>query len=104
MPTLAANDPYFDPQIVRCCQWNGAVWLLWDYVVMRGLLDYGYRAEAQQIVQHAMEGVLFHLRTDHRLWESYSPDYTQITSPKNYVWDAIIARMMIELYRMEASP
>ena len=104
MPTLAADDPYYDPQITRCCQWNGAVWLLWDYMVVRGLLDYGYRPQAEQIVQHAMDGVLFHLRNDHRLWESYSPDYTQIASPKNYVWDGIIARMMIELYGMPSSP
>lgn len=98
MPTLAANDPYYDPYITRCCQWNGAVWLLWDYMVMRGLEDYGYRADAERIAQHAMDGVLFQLKNNHRFWESFSPDYTQLNSPKNYLWDAIIARMMIDLY------
>jgi hypothetical protein len=97
-PTLAADDAFFDPYITRCCQWNGAVWLLWDYIVERGLLQYGYRREAVQIVQHAMDGVLFQLRNNHRFWESFSPDYTQLNSPKNYLWDAIIARMMIDLY------
>ncbi|HEU5451567.1 MAG TPA: trehalase family glycosidase [Terriglobales bacterium] len=99
MPTLAANDPYFDPYITRCCQWNGAVWLLWDYMVMRGLEDYGYRGDAERVAQHAMDGVLFQLKSNHRFWESFSPDYTQLNSPKNYLWDAIIARMMIDLYR-----
>ncbi|MBV8206011.1 MAG: hypothetical protein JO041_04400, partial [Acidobacteria bacterium] len=98
MPTLAADDPYYDAEITRCCQWNGAVWLLWDYMVERGLLDYGFRPEAEQLVRRAMEGVLFQLRANHRLWESYSPDYTQLNSPGNYIWDSIIARMIFDLY------
>ena len=104
MPTLAANDAYFDPYITRCCQWNGAVWLLWDYMVMRGLEDYGYRADAERIAQHAMDGVLFQLKSNHRFWESFSPDYTQLNSPKNYLWDAIIARMMIDLCQPKKNP
>lgn len=98
MPTLAADDPDYHAEITRCCQWNGAVWLPWNYMVERGLLDYGFRSEAEQVVEHAMDGVLLHLRADHHLWESYSPDLTEINSPKNYIWDGIIARMIFELY------
>lgn len=101
-PTLAANDPYYDPYIVRCCQWNGAVWLLWDYMVMRGLLDYGYRADAEKLVKRNLDAVTYQLSNNHRFWESFSPDYTQLNSPKNYLWDAIIAREMIELYSKPA--
>ncbi len=74
------------------------MWLLWDYLVFRGLLNYGYRAEAEEIVRRNMDAVLFQLRTNHRFWESYSADYTQLASPKNYLWDAILAREMIDLY------
>lgn len=102
VPTLAANDPYFDPYVTKCCQWNGAVWLLWDYMVMRGLLDYGYRADAEELVKRNLDAVTFQLRSNHRFWESFSPDTTQLNSPKNYLWDAIIARMMIDLYRTPA--
>ncbi len=98
VPTLAANDSYYDPYITKCCQWNGAVWLLWDYMVFRGLMDYGYRKEAEQMFQRNMEAVLFQLRNNHRFWESFSADNTQLNSPKNYLWDTIIAREMIELY------
>jgi hypothetical protein len=98
MPTLAADDPDYHAEITRCCQWNGAVWLPWNYMVESGLLDYGFRAEAEQLAQRAIEGVLLHLRADHRLWESYSPDLTEINSPKNYIWDGIVARMIFELY------
>ncbi len=98
VPTLAANDTYFDPDVTKCCQWNGAVWLLWDYMVFRGLLNYGYRQEAEELVKRNLDAVLFQLRTNHRFWESFSPDYTQLNSPKNYLWDTIIARELIELY------
>ena len=98
VPTLSAADSYYDPYITKCCQWNGAVWLLWDYLVFRGLLDYGYRADAEEIVKRNMDAVTFQLKNNHRFWESFSPDYTQLNSPKNYLWDTIIARMMIDLY------
>ncbi len=98
VPTLSAADAYYDPYITKCCQWNGAVWLLWDYMVFRGLLDYGYRPEAEEIVKRNMDAVTFQLKRNHRFWESFSPDYTQLNSPKNYLWDSIIARMIIDLH------
>lgn len=98
VPTLAADDPYYDGYVTKCCQWNGAVWLLWDYMVFRGLLDYGYRKEAEELARRVMDGVIFQLKANHRFWESYSPDTTQLNSPKNYIWDTIVARMMIDLY------
>lgn len=98
VPTLSAADRYYDPYITKCCQWNGAVWLLWDYLVFRGLLDYGYRAEAEEIARRNLDAVTFQLKNNHRFWESFSADYTQLNSPKNYLWDTIIARMMIDLY------
>jgi hypothetical protein len=98
VPTLSARDSYYDPYITQCCQWNGAVWLLWDYLVFRGLLNYGYRTEAEEIARRNIDAVTFQLKNNHRFWESFSPDYTQLNSPKNYLWDTIIARMMIDLY------
>ncbi len=98
VPTLSAADPYYDPYITKCCQWNGGVWLLWDYMVFRGLLNYGYRQEAEALVKRNLDAVLFQLRTNHRFWESFSPDFTQLNSPKNYLWDTILARELIDLY------
>ncbi len=104
VPTLAADDPYYNGNVTKCCQWNGAVWLLWDYMVFRGLLNYGYRKEAEELARRMMDGVIFQLKENHRFWESFSPDNTQLGSPKNYLWDCIIARMMIDLYGPGARP
>ena len=104
VPTLAADDPYYNGNVTKCCQWNGAVWLLWNYMVFRGLLNYGYRKEAEELARRMMDGVIFQLKDNHRFWESFSPDNSQLASPKNYLWDCIIARMMIDLYAPKATP
>lgn len=37
------------------------------------------------------------LRRNHRFWESYSPDGETLASPKNYIWDSILALLILDL-------
>ena len=97
IPTLSAADPYYDAQVLGCCRWNGPVWITWVYPVFRGLLDYGYREIAEEVLMKMEEAMIFQLKRNHRLWESYSPDFTQLNSPKNYIWDTLISRMIYEI-------
>jgi hypothetical protein len=101
VPTLAADDSYYDPFVKRCCMWNGPVWLLWNYMVMRGLLNYDRVDLAKELVDKVFNAVAFQLSNNHRFWESFSPDYTKLQSPKSYIWDCIIARMFIDLHEAE---
>lgn len=97
IPTLSAADPYYNPQVLGCCRWNGPVWITWVYPIFRGLLDYQYRDIAEQVLLKMEAAMTFQLQRNHRLWESYSPDFTQLNSPKNYIWDALISRMIYEI-------
>jgi hypothetical protein len=97
IPTLSAADPYYDAQVLGCCRWNGPVWITWVYPVFRGLIDYGYRDIAEEVLMKMEEGMIFQLKRNHHLWESYSPDFTQLNSPKNYIWDTLISRMIYEV-------
>ncbi len=97
VPTLSADDPYYDPQVLSCCRWNGPVWITWVYPVFRGVLDYGYEDVAEKILEKIESAMLYQLKRNHRLWESYSPDYTKLKSPKNYIWDTLISRMIYEM-------
>jgi glycogen debranching enzyme len=99
IPTLAANDPNYTPFVDGCCRWNGPVWLLWDYIVMRGLKNYGYNAVAREVGRKMYDAVSTQLSINHRFWESYSPDYPIQESPSNYIWDSIMANVLMELYR-----
>jgi hypothetical protein len=99
VPTLAADDPGFDSQIRRCCQWNGAVWLEWNYLVFSGLRRYGYEELARELGGRMVEAAATQLSRNHRFWESYSPDEVKLASPQSYIWDSILARVLIDLNR-----
>lgn len=99
VPTIAANDPNYTPFVDGCCRWNGPVWLLWDYMVLRGLQNYGYDKLAKQVGEKMLSAVSTQLEINHHFWESYSPDFPVQESPSNYIWDSIMAAVLIDMYR-----
>jgi len=98
IPTLAADDEWYTPYVDYCCKWNGPVWLLWNYMVLDGLKKYGYNKIANQLADKMMLSVTTQLKKNHNFWESYSPDNEVLNSPPNYIWDSIMARVLIEKY------
>ncbi len=99
VPTLSAQDPWYSPYVDYCCKWNGPVWLLWDYMVYDGLKTYGYHDLARRLALKMVDCVTVQLSKNHNYWESYSPDYEVLNCPSNYIWDAIIAKLMIEEHK-----
>ncbi len=93
IPTLSADDSYYDP----IGYWNGPVWVQWDYLIFRGLSNYGYKKEAKELAEKVMTNMIHQLKTDHWFWEFYSPDDYQAGWNKTYIWAGIIARFMIDL-------
>lgn len=100
VPTLAADDPWYTPYVDYCCKWNGPVWLLWNYMVFDGLRNYGYDDAARELAGKMLLCVKTQLAVNHNYWESYSPDNDVLDSPSNYIWDSIMAKLMIDLDRM----
>jgi len=93
VPSLSADDPYFNDK----GYWNGPVWVQWNYLIERGLLDYGYPKEAAQLVGKVSDVMVDRLSKDHNLWEFYSPDNLWGGYHKTYIWAGIINRMMKDL-------
>ncbi len=96
IPTLSAQDPWYSPNVDYCCKWNGPVWMLWDYMVYDGLKLYGYSDVAGKLAAKMITCVNTQLSKNHNYWESYSPDNDVLNCPPNYIWDAIIARLLID--------
>ena len=96
VPTLSADDDFYTPYVDYCCKWNGPVWLLWNYMVYDGLKKYGYNEIASELAKKMVLAVSTQLKTNHNFWESYSPDNDVLDCPSNYIWDAIMARVLIE--------
>ena len=93
VPTLTAKDEYYNP----IGYWNGPIWIQWQYLLFRGLLDYGYVDEAVELAERVMDNVIHQLKVDHNFWEFYSADDYQAGWHKNYIWTGIVARMLIDL-------
>ena len=96
VPTLSARDQWYSPNVDYCCKWNGPVWLLWDYMVYDGLRRYGYNDIARQLAGKMVSAVTVQLSKNHNYWESYSPDNEVLNCPPNYIWDAIVAKLLID--------
>jgi hypothetical protein len=99
VPSLAATDIEYNPR----GRWNGSAWLPWQYLVFRGLLNYGYDEQAKRIAERATDQVTRHLQDLHVFWKRYSPDADWPGAPKTYVGAGIAARMMKEAQAIETS-
>ena len=99
VPSLAADDPYYNP----LGYWNGPVWVEWNYLIFRGLLDYGYHAEAESLAVRVFDNVIYQLKTNHWFWELYSPDHYQAGWHKAYIWSGLVARMIIDLQEYKSA-
>ncbi len=53
VPTLAANDPYYNP----IGYWNGPVWVPWQYLIFRGLMNYNYKKEAEDLTNRVADNI-----------------------------------------------
>lgn len=93
IPTLSAKEDYYNP----IGYWNGPIWVPWQYLIFRGLLDYGFKAEAKELSEKVANNIIHQLKTDHYFWEFYSADDNQVGWNKTYIWTGLIARFFIDL-------
>jgi len=101
IPSLSADDPYYMPW-TGVCKWNGPVWPQWQFLLFRGLKEYGYNDLAKELVEKFCEVIIRYLKTTHRFWEQYNPDeLEEQASNPNYYWTGIIAEMMIEYKELQ---
>jgi hypothetical protein len=93
VPSLSADDPYYNSK----GYWNGPVWVQWDYLIVRGLLNYGYKDEARELTDRVATNMIAQLKADHNFWEFYSPDDQWAGYHKTYIWAGMINRMLLDV-------
>ncbi|MEN8250179.1 MAG: hypothetical protein ABFS32_14700, partial [Bacteroidota bacterium] len=96
---LSAEDDYYNP----IGYWNGPIWVQWQYLIFRGLIDYGYEDLAIQLAEKVMDNVIYHLKKDHVFWEFYSADDYQAGWNKTYIWTGIVARFLIDMEELKSN-
>lgn len=73
--TLARNERMFDLSVTNNpSNWLGPIWLVSNYVVFRGLMDYGYQAEAQHLCEATLTLLANDLQQNGAMCEYYHPD------------------------------
>lgn len=92
VPSLSAADSYYNDK----GYWNGPVWVEWNYLIFRGLKDYGYHQEAAELTDKIAAVMVSQLKQNHNLWEFYSPDEDWSGYHKTYIWAGIINRMLMD--------
>ncbi|MEW6168023.1 MAG: trehalase family glycosidase [Pseudomonadota bacterium] len=69
-PSVALDDPSFEKDM-----WRGPVWINTAYLVLDGLLRYGYEREYAQLAWRLCDGVYRVLEHEHQIYEFYDPEY-----------------------------
>ena len=93
VPSLSADDSYYNPT----GYWNGPVWVEWNFLIEQGLLKYGYKDLAKELVRKVAAGMIAQLKKDHQLWEFYNPDRKWAGYHTAYIWAGLISRMLMDL-------
>ena len=96
IPSLAADDPFYNPR----GYWNGPVWVEWQFLMLRGLLNYGYDEQAHALAGRVFDNVIYNLKEDHTFWEFYSPDSRWAGHHQTYIWTGLVARMLLDINQL----
>lgn len=83
MPNCSALDPAYRADNR---EGSGGVWLMWNTMMGEGLLRYGYRQEAAELITRLMTAMLHTLKTEKCFREAYNPDVLAGLGERDYLW------------------
>jgi hypothetical protein len=69
--TLACDEPRYDP---KSGYWRGPVWVISNYLLMHGLMNYGFEKEARELAAKTVSVLLRDLRVSGSMKENYHPE------------------------------
>ncbi|MCS6871053.1 MAG: hypothetical protein NZ571_06305 [Anaerolineae bacterium] len=71
LPVCPINDPAF---VANNDGGSGGVWLLWNVLILEGLLRYGYLSEATELFKRILSAQIKALQRDHGFREGYNSE------------------------------
>ncbi len=92
--TLSADERAYRP---KDGYWRGPVWVVSNYIVMRGLLNYGYNAQARVLAQETVDLLVDDFKKSGGMNECYDPDTGAPTAGGHFVsWNLLAEHMRLE--------
>jgi putative isomerase len=99
--SLAADEPDYNPQ---SGYWRGPVWVISNYLLMHGLINYGYRQQADELAQKTVTLLVRNLKATGGMNENYNPETGAPTAAGHFVsWD-LLAEHMLQEAQTETDP
>lgn len=84
LPTTAKSDPAFDPNGF----WRGPIWMSTNWIVFKGLQNYGFRTEAKYLLDSSIK-----LLEESGFREQYDPLTGKGYGAKNFTWGGLVIDM-----------
>ncbi|MDD2772864.1 MAG: trehalase family glycosidase [Elusimicrobiales bacterium] len=91
--TIAITEPFYNS---KSGYWRGPVWIISDYLMMHGLLNYGYKKEALELANKTVSLLTADLRVTGGMNENYNPETGAPLAGGHFLSWNLLAEHMIE--------
>jgi putative isomerase len=92
--TLAPGEPLYD---AKAGYWRGPVWVVSNYLLMHGLMNYGHADEAKEVARKTVALLLQDLRASKGMNENYDPDTGAPAASGQFIsWNLLAEHMLDE--------
>jgi len=91
--TLSKTEKLYDP---RAGYWRGPVWVLSNYMMMHGLLNYGRKTEAVELAEKTERLLVSDFRKTGGMNENYNPETGAPDASGHFVSWNLLAEHMTE--------
>lgn len=104
LTTLAKDEKMFDLSVTNNpSNWLGPIWLVANYVVFRGMLNYGYVEEATELCQNSLKLLGEDLKKTGSMHEYYNPFTGEPIMNGGFInWNVLALNMVDELKEYSA--
>ena len=91
--TLAPDEPLYNP---KSGYWRGPIWVISNYLLMHGLMNYGHGKEAQEVAEKTVRLLVRDYHASGGMNECYNPDTGEPTAGGHFLSWNLLAEHMIE--------
>ena len=85
LPTTSKSDPAFDPEGF----WRGPIWMATNWIVFKGLKNYGFHAEAKYLLDSSLK-----LLEKSGFREQFNPLTGEGYGARNFTWGGLVVDML----------
>jgi neutral trehalase len=91
--TIAPEEPLYDP---KAGYWRGPVWVISNYLLMHGLMNYGYPKQARELAERTVSLLVRDLHATGGMNENYNPETGEPAAGGHFLSWNLLAEHMLE--------